>query len=132
MADPIQDRLKRLEWLVEVAIDRLTAQPGPMDQGFMVLRARLSEAEADFVMDTIASLEARVGTNNAPTRDEILNALGDMRPTGIGSGPEHFVGELLEAFGATKLLPIWKPQTAPPQPVTVAGVGSGGGPPSSP
>jgi phosphohistidine phosphatase SixA len=57
------------------------------------------------------SMEKEI-VKSAPTRDDILNALGHVRPTGIGSGPEHFVGEVLEAFEATKLLPIWKPKTA--------------------
>lgn len=84
----------------------------------MVLRARLSEAETILVMDTLASLQTRVGTATAPTRDEILTALGRLRPTGIGSGPEHFVGELLEAFEATNLLPIWKQHPTAGEPAT--------------
>jgi hypothetical protein len=100
-----QERIQQLEFLLEMAIDKLIGITGVKDYPDFILRYHLSQSNATSLMDEVSAIETVIREGTVITGNEILNRLGKFSV--FGQSPVVFVREALEILSPEILLKIW-------------------------
>ncbi|MDZ8239295.1 MAG: hypothetical protein RMZ69_19445 [Nostoc sp. ChiQUE01a] len=100
-----QEQLKKVEFLLDLTIGKLTDITGIKDYIDFILNYRLTENNAIALQDEVTAMEKEIEKGQSITQDVILQRLGKFTTYGA---PTTFISEVLKVLSPNILLKIWK------------------------